>query len=341
MHEDLGKSSSWQADTDVMRLLSMIPTCRGKQILITGATDGIGLAMSRILARKGANLIICARSQAKAKGLIAELTAADSRGVHRYIPLDLASFQSLESAVELILALGVDIDIIFANAGVVGDPEDTTASGLNKTFFVNHIGHFALITGILSCIKQDHASRVIIQSSVAHFTASSPSSYGAYFRAQRQPSSSVYSDSKLANILFANGLQRYIDKNKPGVLVRAVHPGYLVTNINRSMVDISFMQSVLGTLTGNYKPLLLMLGRKLGFVQPSAEGASLPSLHAAFSPEPYLYTGPGDALGMSGYPVSSTMSRTARCCRARDQLWKKSLVYCQSVATNKALWDLK
>lgn len=341
MQEKLDKRIDGQTDADVMRLLSAIPTCSGKHIVITGATDGIGLAMSRILASKGANLIICARSLAKAKGLIEELALAYPQGDHKYVPLDLASFQSLERAVGLILAMGVDIDIIFANAGVVGDSEDTTACGLNRTFFVNHTAHFALITGILSCVKQDSASRVIMQSSVAHFTASSPSRYGAYFHAQSQSGPSVYSDSKLANILFAKGLQRYIDKNKPGILVRAVHPGYLVTNINRRMVDITFIQSILGLLAGNYKPLLLMLGRNLGFVQSSAQGASLPSLHAAFSPKPYLYTGPGGALGMSGYPAASRMSRFARCSKARDHLWQQSLQYCQSAASNKTLWDLK
>ena len=111
------------------------PNLSGQHILLTGATDGIGAALARTLAASGACLTILARSAKKAHRLIGELNKATKNISHRYLYCDLSCIKSCEDAVLVLLRMGVKFKFIFANAGVVGNNEDTNVLGVNNILY--------------------------------------------------------------------------------------------------------------------------------------------------------------------------------------------------------------
>ena len=325
------------SDHNAEQWLNSLPCLKHLTVLITGATDGIGKAAAIAMARKQASLIIIARSYTKAQDLIECCMRVNPGGRFNYIHCDLADFSSCEDAVASILGMNIQLDVFVANAGIAFDYSATNNQGLNKTFFVNHTGHFALVTGLLPLLSKSRFARVVLQSSLAHYAASG--NYNLYFLPQTKALKSSYADSKLANLLFAGSLRRYGSLIGKPYFAVASHPGYLVTNINKEIVLSGFGQSVLAVARGNYNPLMLSLGYRFGLMQPSKLSAAIPLLHAAFASRPHEYTGPQSLFGLRGAPGHSAMSQMACSNALSDMLWSKSLSLCLTNAKRSIYWN--
>ena len=195
---------------------------RGKRILVTGVSAGIGVETARSLAAHGAHVVGAARDLEKAEAATAQVRrdAALQGGAFELVALDLASLQSVRACADALLAAGKPFDVVIANAGVMATPFGHTADGFETQFGTNHLGHFVLVNRIASLMGA--GSRLINLSSAGHRFANVNLEDPNFERTPYEPFA-AYGRSKTANILFAVAFDAR--HRKRGVRAAAVHPG--------------------------------------------------------------------------------------------------------------------
>jgi NAD(P)-dependent dehydrogenase (short-subunit alcohol dehydrogenase family) len=204
---------------------------RGKRVLVTGVSAGIGVETARTLAAHGAEVIGAARDLSKAEKATEPVRAqAANGGSLRLVQLDLASLQSVRACADGLLAAGKSFDLIIANAGVMATPKGTTADGFETQFGTNHLGHFVLVNRIASLLQP--GSRLVNLSSTGHRFADVDLE-DPNFEHTPYAEFVAYGRSKTANVLFAVEFDR---RHKArGVRAAAVHPGGIQTELGRYM----------------------------------------------------------------------------------------------------------
>src|ERR1700722_13066272 len=127
---------------------------KGKRILVTGVSAGLGVETARSLAAHGAQVVGAARDLKKAKAATGEVrTAAEANGgSFELVELDLANLKSVRACADQLVAKGEKFDVVIANAGVMATPFGHTADGFETQFGTNHLGHFVLVNRIASLI---------------------------------------------------------------------------------------------------------------------------------------------------------------------------------------------
>ena len=203
----------------------------GKRVLITGATNGIGLSACEELARRGAKLAIVARSEAKAVNTVERLQA-EGAGEVDVLNADLSSQASVRALAAEALERYPRIDVLVNNAGATNEKRQLTEAGLELTWAVNHVAPFLLTELLLDRLKASAPARIITTASDAHKGAQIPwddlnaeKSYGG--RGLRR-----YGQTKLANILFTLELGKRVEGT--GVTANCFHPGVVATGFNRN-----------------------------------------------------------------------------------------------------------
>jgi len=205
---------------------------RGKNILVTGVSAGIGVETARSLVAHGAHVVGAARDLTKAEAATAEVRkdAAANGGSFSLIELDLASLTSARAAADKLLSAGTRFDIIIANAGVMATPFGHTSDGFETQFGTNHLGHFVFINRIASLINP--GGRLINLASSGH-RFSNVNLEDPNFETTPYDPFVAYGRSKTANILFAVEFdRRHKDR---GIRAAAVHPGGIQTELGRHM----------------------------------------------------------------------------------------------------------
>ena len=203
---------------------------RGRRILVTGVSAGLGVETARSLVAHGALVVGAARDLAKAKAATAEVQkeAAAHGGGFELVALDLANLKSVRACADGLLAKGEPLDVVIANAGVMATPFSHTADGFETQFGTNHLGHFVLVNRIRSLIRA--GGRLINLSSAGHRFSNVDLEDPHFERTPYEPFV-AYGRSKTANILFAVAFdQRHRDR---GVRATAVHPGAIRTELGR------------------------------------------------------------------------------------------------------------
>jgi NAD(P)-dependent dehydrogenase (short-subunit alcohol dehydrogenase family) len=202
----------------------------GKQAIVTGASSGIGVETARALASAGATVTLAVRDLAAGRRTAADITA--TTGSQRVLAagLDLADLGSIR---EFVSGWTGPLDILVNNAGVMATPERRTAQGWELQFATNHLGHFALTTGLHDALAAAGDARVVVVSSVGHING------GVLFddpNFQRHPYDpwAAYSQSKSANVLFAiEAARRWAGDH---IAVNALNPGRISdTGLSRHM----------------------------------------------------------------------------------------------------------
>jgi len=268
---------------------------QGRTFVITGSNSGIGLEAARALGAAGAHVVVACRDTAKGEHAVAELDG--DFDVRR---LDLAELASVRAFVD---ALDGDVDVLINNAGVMAVPRTTTADGFELQLGTNHLGHFAL-TGLLLGRLRD---RVVTISSGAHRFGRM--NFGDLMSERHYQRWMAYGQSKLANLLFMQELQRRLTVSGSPLRSVAAHPGYAATNLQ------FHTQSIQDQLMG--------LGNKL-FAQ-SAQMGALPTLYAATEDIPGgAYVGPDGLAEQRGHPHLVGMSGAARSEDSARTLWERS-----------------
>jgi NAD(P)-dependent dehydrogenase (short-subunit alcohol dehydrogenase family) len=213
---------------------------KGKRILVTGVSAGIGVETARALAAHGAQVVGAARDVSKAEAATAQVRndAAAGGGGFEIVALDLASLKSIRACADTLLAKGEPFDVVIANAGVMATPFGHTADGFETQFGTNHLGHFVLVNRIAPLIRS--GGRLVNVSSAGHRYANVDVEDPNFERTPYDPFV-AYGRSKTANILFAVAFDRR--HRGRGVRAAAVHPGAIKTELGRHM-DPSRLEAV-------------------------------------------------------------------------------------------------
>ena len=268
-----------------------IPSQTGRTALITGANSGIGYRAALELARHGTHVLLGCRNYEKGQAALDRLLRETPGASAELVELDMASLASIRGFAAAFAARGIALDLLINNAGVMALPKrELTADGFERQFGTNHLGHFALTGLLMPQLLAAPAPRVVTVASLAHRNGKidfnnlqSERSYKPW---------DAYGESKLANILFANELNRLAVAAHSKLLSMPVHPGVSVTNIIAN-----------GPGSNGPKAMVLKLLAPV-IMQPDAAGA-LPTLYAATSPEARggEYIGPDGLMEMKGSPV--------------------------------------
>jgi len=199
----------------------------GKTALITGCNSGLGYETMRVLSLRGANIIGAARTLEKAEEALAAVNATGTP-----VACELGDLDSVSACGETVRALGIPVDMLILNAGIMALPELEQINGIEKQFFVNHIGHFALTSYVLPQVIAARQGRVVVVGSSGHEFAPEGGIDFTNLSGERNYAPwTAYGVSKLANGLFTLELaKRLADTN---ATANCIHPGIINTNLGR------------------------------------------------------------------------------------------------------------
>jgi NAD(P)-dependent dehydrogenase (short-subunit alcohol dehydrogenase family) len=190
---------------------------KGKTVVITGGTGGIGLVAAQRLAAAGAELVLVGRNRRRAEAAAARVGATAHCA-------DLALMSATRRLAEL-LAARPRIDVLVLNAGAIFARRELTAEGLERTFALNHMHYFILANLLLERLKRSAPARILVVASEAH--RDGWLDLDDLQSARRYAAWPVYRRSKLCNVLFARALARRLEGS--GVTVNALHPGFVAS----------------------------------------------------------------------------------------------------------------
>jgi NAD(P)-dependent dehydrogenase (short-subunit alcohol dehydrogenase family) len=301
-HKDITMNRNW-TEKD-------IPTQTGRTIVVTG-TGGLGFEDALALARVGADVIIAGRNPNKGAEAVERIRRSIPAAKITFEPVNLANLASIDAFARRLNASREKIDVLINNAGVMVPPRrETTEDGFELQFGTNYLGHFALTGRLLGLLRRAAAPRVVSLSSVA-------ARNGAINFDDLQAESGykpmpVYSQSKLACLMFAYELQRRSEAGNWGISSIAAHPGI-------SRTDLLHNAPGRNSLQGRARSYLWFL------FQPAARGA-LPTLYAATSPDarPGGYYGPNKLGETRGFPTDAKPPKSSLDLQTAKRLWDVS-----------------
>ncbi|HWZ43446.1 MAG TPA: SDR family oxidoreductase [Candidatus Saccharimonadales bacterium] len=198
---------------------------RGKVIVITGATSGIGLVAAEKLAGMGARLVLVARNKVRgdrALNRLAQISPGIPHSVHYG---DLSSLTGMKRVAADIAAAESRVDVLINNAGALFNSRQVTEDGLELTFATNHMSYFVMTHGLRDRLRAAAPARVVNTSSDAH--KGTKLDFDDLQSAKRYRGFPVYGRSKLCNILYTSELARRWEGT--GVTVNCLHPGFVDT----------------------------------------------------------------------------------------------------------------
>jgi NAD(P)-dependent dehydrogenase (short-subunit alcohol dehydrogenase family) len=288
-----------------------LPDQSGRTAIVTGANSGLGFVSARELARAGARVVLACRDlgrgEAAAERIHSEASLAEVELEH----LDLADLGSVRAFAERVATAYDGLDTLVNNAGVMAIPRRETTDGFEMQLGINHLGHFALTGLLLPQLLRKDDPRVVTVSSVAH---RGRIDFGDLHGERRYSRLVAYNRSKLANLLFAYGLQRRAQAAGWPLRSVAAHPGWARTNLQFAGARMD-------------ESRLEWIGMSLAraFAQ-SGEMGALPILYAATRPDlpGASYVGPRGPLGLRGYPKVTTSSLASQDVAAATRLWVAS-----------------
>ena len=270
-----------------------------RNVLITGATSGLGLASARILGERGHHVILATRNREKTDAVMAKLGGSVS-----HVPLELSSPASVRDAAKRVLDRYDRLDVLMNNAGVIGVPLSRTVDGWESHLATNHLGHFALTNLLLPLLSRTPGSRVVVVSSSMHKFGRIDRDDLLWEKTPYKPWR-AYARSKLANLLFLRELDRRLAAKGSSTIAVGAHPGVTPT---KPREQTTFFGRALMAVVG----------------QPMEMGV-LPQIHAATADVPRgSYWGPARWGELTGQPGPAKPSRRAQSDADARWLWERS-----------------
>lgn len=281
-----------------------IPNQQGKIILITGATSGLGKEAAKVLASKGATVVMAVRNTQKGEAVAKQIRDDFPSAKIDIRALDLGSLASVRSFAEVILSVYDKIDVLINNAGVMMCPYSKTEDGFEIQMGVNHLGHFALTGLLMPLLMRTKDARVVATSSMGH-TAGDINFDDLNWEEREYNTSNAYGDSKLANLYFAYALARKHKEDPNSPFVTAAHPGFTATELQRHSTFWRFLNPILSQ---------------------KVEKGVLPTLRAATDLNANLgdYFGPSGFMERTGFPVVVKSNAMSHNKKNAKKLWDLS-----------------
>ncbi|MCB0743646.1 MAG: SDR family NAD(P)-dependent oxidoreductase [Ignavibacteriae bacterium] len=279
-----------------------IPDQRGKVVIVTGSSSGIGFEAAKALTNKNAKVIIAVRNLEKGENAKSKILSENKNADIVLMKLDLADLSSVKSFAEEFKSKFNKLDLLINNAGVMIPPYSKTKDGFELQMGTNHFGHFALTLQLLDTIQATPNSRIVNVASAAH-------KYGNInfddltWEKRKYKSWKAYGDSKIANLYFTKELStRLADKN---IKVTAAHPGWTATDLQRHSSMFEFLNQF--------------------FAMKQDQGA-LPTLRAATDEGAKSgdYYGPDGWQEWRGYPILVQPNALAKDESIAKKLWEVS-----------------
>lgn len=289
-----------------------VPDLSDRTYIVTGANSGIGYEAARILAEKGARVVLACRTASKARDALDGIRQARGDARAEFAALDLASLKSVRSfAAEIARRFPEGVDGLVNNAGVMALPRQLTEDGFELQLATNHLGHFALTALTLPLLVRRPSARVVSVSSGVHWVGRVR--LDDLMGERRYASWGAYAQSKLANLLFTRELQRRLAGRHPHVIATAAHPGYAASNI-------------LTTSARAWGDNALSTGYSLGnsLIAQSTVAGALPTVRALVDEAARGDEFYGPSMWLWGAPTLASRSPAARDDAAARALWEAS-----------------
>jgi len=211
----------------------MAEDLQGKVVIITGANSGIGKETAKILAGRGAHVLMACRNAQRGQEAYEEIFQSTGSHELEVMTLDLASFDSIREFAAQCREKYEKIDVLINNAGLFPLKKQMTEDGFEMQIGVNHLGHFLLTTLLLPQLEKGNARVINVASTMHNF---GKMDFDSFTGEKSYQPMRAYGQSKLANVLFSRELaRRYSDK---GITSFSAHPGAVGTNIaGRSLLN--------------------------------------------------------------------------------------------------------
>ncbi|MFE6751009.1 oxidoreductase [Kitasatospora purpeofusca] len=295
------KQQGWTADR--------IPDQTGRVFVVTGANSGLGLATTRAIARKGGQVVLAVRDEAKGRRAAAEITAAQPGARLEVRRLDLADLDSVRSFAERLRVDGTRPDVLVNNAGVMAPPRTLNAQGHEIQFAANHLGHFALTGLLLDLLAESEDPRVVTVSSTNH--RQGKVFFDDLSGERKYSPMGYYNQSKFANAVFGWELHQRLAAAGSPVRSLLAHPGYTATNLQTS--------SPVGMVK-------VLFGRVLTPLAQAPDRGALPQLFAATAAEAESgqFIGPDGMAELRGTPKVVQLAPSAADAETGKRLWELS-----------------
>lgn len=294
-----------------------LPSLTGRRAVLTGGSDGMGLVIAERLAAAGAEVVLPVRNRAKGARAVQTIRDRVSGARLELHDLDLSSLASVAAFGDALRADGRPVHLLINNAGVMTPPErQTTADGFELQFGTNHLGHVALVGGILPLLTAGRA-RVVTQVSIA---ARSGRIDWDDLQAERSyDGQRVYSASKIALGLFALELQRRSEAGGWGLTSVVSHPGVAPSNLLAARPELGRTTDVPAVRTIRW---LSRHGILLGTVRSAAQPALLGATTA--DPRSDRLYGPRGLMNLGGAPTAHALYRPLRELDEARRVWEES-----------------
>jgi NAD(P)-dependent dehydrogenase (short-subunit alcohol dehydrogenase family) len=203
---------------------------KGKTVLVTGATDGIGRQVALELSQRGAHVIVHGRNPERGQQVVADIQRQTDSQIVEYANADFTTVHAARDLAHHVERRCERLDILINNAGLYAERRTMTPDGLELTFAVNHLAAFVVTTGLIDLLQRSRPARIITVSSGTHHSArldvsdlQSERRYDGY---------QAYARSKLCSILFTYHLARLLSDS--GVTANCLHPGGINTKLLRA-----------------------------------------------------------------------------------------------------------
>ena len=204
---------------------------QNKIVMVTGATNGIGLESAKALAGMGATIVGVGRNPQKCADVAAQIKSATGNSKVEFLVADLSVQAQVRQLAATFKQKYSRLDVLLNNAGGYFSKRETNADGQELTWALNHLNYFVLTNELLDVLKASAPARIVNVSSMAHSGAK-----GIHFEDVEFKTGysgwSAYSHSKLANVMFTYELARRLAGTK--VTANALHPGFVATGFGHN-----------------------------------------------------------------------------------------------------------
>lgn len=273
--------------------------------VVTGANSGLGFETTKVLVKQGIKVIMACRNSEKAEIAKATILKETPDAILDIIPIDLSDFSSVRTFVHQFLHKYDRLDILVNNAGLMGNKFELSKDGFEYQYAANFLGHFLLTGLLLPLLNQTESARIVSLASIAHRFGKI--NINKINQSKHYYPFGVYSNTKLACLLFSNYLSKKLaDKNVKTIAV-AAHPGISITNISHKLPEkILKAQHFVGKL----------------FMSNQVEGAeSIVMASLDLSVKNGDYIGPSGWFEIKGKPKKVKCTSAAKNWDKAEELW--------------------